>query len=173
MQKITATRVQVGMTVSYQWSHTERRTATVAEITRANRRIYLVDTKGERIGSQLGWAPGATLGLEEAPAPAPSALDDLSKIASGLGLSPAELAAELAVTPETVQAWIDGTARPTEAVRVTLRERVLDKKDRFEKGRVALHRISTLQALNVALQSPAERRIWLAQRAEMRRQFAR
>lgn len=173
MQKITATRVQVGMTVSYQWSHTERRTATVAEITRANRRIYLVDTKGERIGSQLGWAPGASLGLEETPAPATSALDDLSKIASGLGLSVNELAAELAVTPATVQSWIDGTARPAEAVRATLRARVLDKKDRFEKGRVALHRISTLQALNVALQSPSERATWLANRTKLRAQFAR
>lgn len=101
-----------------------------------------------------------------------NSLDSLAKIASGLGLSVNELAAELAVTPATVQSWIDGTARPAEETRHELRRRVLDKKAWAEKGRVALHRVSTLQALNVALQTPTERKIWLAQRAEMRRQFA-
>lgn len=103
----------------------------------------------------------------------PSELDNLAKIASGLGLSPAELAAELATTPATVQAWIEGTARPGEETRAELARRVAIKLVAFRKGRVALHRIATLEALAVALQSPTERKLWLRKLDETRALYAR
>lgn len=103
----------------------------------------------------------------------PNALDDLAKIASGLGLSVNELAAELAITPATVQAWIEGTARPGENTRAELQIRVTRKLGEFRRGRVALHRIATLEALAVALQSASERRLWLAKRSEIRARYAR
>lgn len=102
-----------------------------------------------------------------------NSLDSLAKIASGLGLSVNELAAELAVTPATVQSWVDGTARPGEETRHELQLRVIAKKTQFEKGRVALHRINTLNQLAIALQSATERKMWLRKRAEVRARYAR
>jgi len=100
------------------------------------------------------------------PAVAPAAdLDSLAKLASGLGLSPAELAAELAVAPAVVQSWINGTARPGEETRALL-QRMVASKLAWGKGRIALHRIATLTALSVALQSATERKLWLAKQAE-------
>lgn len=108
-----------------------------------------------------------------APRVSPGSLDSLAKVASGLGLSPNELAAELAVAPATVQAWIDGAARPAEETRAELATRVAHRLAAFQKGNAAQHRIAALVALAVALQTPTERKLWLAKRAEIRALYAR
>ena len=100
-----------------------------------------------------------------------NSLDSLAKIASGLGLSVNELAAELALAPAVVQSWIDGTSRPGEETRHALQLRVIAKKAQFEKGRVALHRINTLHQLAIALQTPTQRKAWLKKRAEIRARY--
>ena len=103
-----------------------------------------------------------------------SNLDSLAELATTTMLDEAELAARLGVHNRTVAGWIAGTLRPTEPERLALRKLVSDARERHER-RTASFRMARDHAfgrLLVALQSPDERRQWLASRERMRAQFA-
>lgn len=142
-----------------------------------------VFTAAEQVVRLTQGAVGTVLerATPEAPAPAPAtnALDSLAKLATATRMTTAELAETLGgakdgMSAELVQAWIDGTARPGVETAFELQKRLIHLRATLNQNRrLGPVRDAQLMGLIVALQNPAQRKIWIAKRAEMRRQFAR
>jgi len=140
-----------------------------------------VFTADERLVRLTQGAVGSILerATTESATPAPSALDSLAKLATATRMTTAELAEALGgakdgMSAELVQTWIDGTARPGVETAFELQKRLIHLRATLNQNRrLGPVRDAQLQGLIVALQNPTQRKIWIAKRAEMRRQFAR
>lgn len=110
--------------------------------------------------------------VENLPQLAPSsALDSLHQLTYCLITTPAKLATALGVTTAAVESWMDGTSRPNEQSRVALQGMVQRARSAVQAGswgRVALAIQNAQITTAVALQNPAERRTWMAERAAKR-----
>lgn len=105
-----------------------------------------------------------------------SAIDTLAALAQTLDMKVWEIATELKVSQATVHAWIADKRRPSGANRLRLIELVRNGRQLHMQGsrrRWSPARDAQFSQLLVALQTPAERAKWLANRAELRTQFAR
>lgn len=101
-----------------------------------------------------------------------NALDSLAGLPVALKMDVAEIAAALGATTRTVKAWIAGVRRPSETNRIGLVSLALTAQAELGSGhRLNVSRDNALRALRVALHTPAQRRTWLDNRAELRRQF--
>lgn len=99
-------------------------------------------------------------------------LDSLADLQVALKLDVAEIAAALGTSVRTVKAWIAGMRRPSETNRIGLVTLALTAQRELGSGhRMNVGRDNALRALRIALHTPAQRQQWLANRAELRRQF--
>jgi hypothetical protein len=104
-----------------------------------------------------------------------SALDSLANLATATRHTPHEIAKALGwdATAEKVQTWIDGTARPGTETAFELQRWLIALRSTLNQNRrLGAARDAQLSGLIVALQNPTQRKLWLARRAEMRRQHA-
>ena len=107
-----------------------------------------------------------------------NSLDSLANLATATRYSVEEISAMLGgarqgAAPEQVQSWIDGTARPGVETAYELQRWIIHLRARLNQDRkLNSVRDARLNSLIVALQNPTQRKLWLAKRAEMRRQHA-
>lgn len=104
-----------------------------------------------------------------------NSLDSLANLATATQMAPAQIASAIGgVSSATIQTWIDGTARPgTETAHVLQAWLIALRHTLNQNRRLGAARDAQLAGLIVALQTPTERKLWIAKRAQMRRQFAR
>lgn len=104
-----------------------------------------------------------------------SPLDSLADLVRVTRMNTLELSNALGASLGSIEAWIDGKRRPSARNRAALKALISGLRQRHQqrRGGFSPQRDQAFGLLLVALHTPAERRAWIARRAQMRRQFAR
>jgi len=98
----------------------------------------------------------------------------MEKLAEALAMEVAGIARAVGVTVPTVKAWIKGARKPAERNRIKLARlvRAAQQEHSAAEHRFSATRDALLRSVRHALMSADELRIWEANRARMREQFA-